>query len=55
MPYDVADWEVSHFISWIYCPGYARVRGNDVADRIARKAAVNDFLEMDKSELQTAI
>jgi ribonuclease HI len=47
----------SHTISltWIYCPGQAGVRGNEIADRLAGKAAVNDILEMDKSDLQTAI
>jgi hypothetical protein len=30
-------------------------RGNEIADMLAGKAAVNDILEMDKSDLQTAI
>jgi hypothetical protein len=47
----------SHIISltWIYCPGHAGVRGNEIADRLAGKAAVNDVIEMNKSDLQTAI
>jgi hypothetical protein len=30
------------------------VRGNEIVDRLAGKAAVNDILEMDKSDQQTA-
>jgi ribonuclease HI len=47
----------SHIISltWIYCPSHAGVRGNEIADRLAGKATVNDILAMDKSDLQTAI
>jgi rubrerythrin len=32
-----------------------RVRGNEIADKLAGKAAVSDVLAMDKSDLQTAI
>jgi hypothetical protein len=42
-------------ITWIYCPGYAGVRRNKITDRLAGKAAVNDVLEIDKSDQQTAI
>ena len=38
------DWHVSAFdihlrkLLWVYCPGHARVKGNDRADRLAGKA-----------------
>jgi hypothetical protein len=43
------------FLIWICCPGHVGVRGNEIADRLTGKAVVNDVLEMDKSDLQTAI
>jgi ribonuclease HI len=41
--------------TWIYWFGHAGVKGNEIADRLARKAVVNDVLEMDKSDQHTAI
>jgi hypothetical protein len=42
-------------LTWIYCPGHAGVRGNEIAHMLVGKALVNDVLEMDKSDLHTAI
>jgi hypothetical protein len=38
----------SHIISltWIYCPGHAGVRENEIAFSLVSKAAVNDVLEI---------
>ena len=38
-------------LMWVYCPGHARVKGNDRADRLAGKAAVTSGLLLERSEV----
>ena len=37
--------------TWIYCPGHAGVRGNEVADGLAGQATVGAQITVDKSDL----
>jgi ribonuclease HI len=48
-------YNIQNDYTWIYCLGHAGVRENENADRLAGKAMVNNVLEIDKSDLQTAI
>ena len=36
---------------WVYCPGHARVKGNDRADRLAGTAALKSGLLLGRSEV----
>ena len=36
---------------WVYCPGHARVMGNDRADRLAGKATLTSGLLLGRSEV----
>ena len=36
---------------WVYCPGYAGVKGNDRADRLAGKATLTNGLLLGRSEV----
>ena len=36
---------------WVYCPGYAGVKGNDRADRLAGKATLTSGLLLRRSEV----
>ena len=36
---------------WVYCPGHARVKGNDRADRLAGKATLTSGLLLGRSEV----
>ena len=36
---------------WVYCPGHARVKGNDRADRLAGKATLTSGLRLGRSEV----
>ena len=36
---------------WVYCPGYAGVKGNDRADRLADKATLTNGLLLGRSEV----
>ena len=36
---------------WVYCPGYAGVKGNDRADRLAGKAVLTSGLLLGRSEM----
>ena len=51
------DWHVSMFnihlrrILWVYCPGHARVKGNDRADRLVGKTTVTGGLRLGRAEM----
>ena len=36
---------------WVYCPGHARVKGNNRADRLAGKATLTNGLFLRRSEM----
>ena len=36
---------------WVYCPGYAGVKGNDRTDRLAGKATLTSGLLLGRSEV----
>ena len=36
---------------WVYCPGHARVKGNDRADRLAGKATLTNGLLLGRSKV----
>ena len=36
---------------WVYCPGYAGVKGNDRADRLAGKVTLTNGLLLESSEV----
>ena len=36
---------------WVYCPGHARVKGNDRADRLAGKATLTSGLLLGRSDV----
>ena len=38
-------------LPWVYCPGHARVKGNDRADRLAGKATLTSGSLLGKSEV----
>ena len=38
-------------LTWIYCPGHAGVRGNEVADQLAGSALVGDLCQLYKAEV----
>jgi ribonuclease HI len=42
-------------INWIYCPGHAGVRGNEIADRLALRAPVAGKLALDKEDIAHAV
>ena len=53
------DWNVSKVdirirlrkLLWVYCPGHARVKGNDRADRLASKVNLTGGLRLGRSEV----
>ena len=52
------DWHVSMFDFhlrkrlWLYCPGHAGVKENEVADRLAEKATIISGLRLGRSDLK---
>ena len=55
----IPDWNVSMVdirirlrkLLWVYCPGHARVKGNDRADRLAGKVTLTGVLLLGRSEV----
>ena len=40
---------------WVYCPGHAREKGNDRADRLAGKATLTSGLLLERSEVLRSV
>ena len=38
-------------ITWLYCPGHAGVRGNEVADKLAGQAESGGNIRLDKAKV----
>lgn len=42
-------------LTWIYCPGHARVRSNEVADHVARNVIARDAVPVYKTDILKSV